>query len=311
MQERQPVNARRPNAQHDVAFGEGRVLEHIARQDRMPVLQRRLRTRAGVAAMLAEAAELARSELGFARALILTVAGGELVAAGTHALLDPDSDRLRRRVQAQPVALVAGTLEHRLVRGSTSTRRAREPESLLAAGLGLEHYALGVVAPEEHALALLVVDRPGEPLDALDRAMVVSLAATIGITLEHLVLHGRMAEVSMELRALTSSAQALMTEVLHAPVTIPTERRDNTTFPRPGAGAAPARGRARELLTDREIDVAGLLVQGRSNREIAAELIISQATVKDCIVRIRRKLQATNRVDAAARYLQLTQADGP
>lgn len=288
-----------------IVFREGRVLEHVERLERVPGIHRRLRSAASVAAMLAEAAELIRAECGFGRVCVLTVAGRELSAAGSHALKDPASDRLRRRVQASPVTLTRGTLEHQLIGG---TRRRPEPRSGLAEELGLVHHAYGVVAPESAALALLVVDRASTPLDALDRAMVASVAAMVGVTLEHIILRARMAEVSLELRGLTSSAQALMTEVLHAPLMMPTERRDTVAFPRPGIGGSALRGGVRQLLTHREDEVARLLVQGRTNREIAAELIISTATVKDCVVRIRRKLQASNRVDAAARYLQLTQA---
>ncbi|MCW3016288.1 MAG: hypothetical protein JWO02_3380 [Solirubrobacterales bacterium] len=288
---------------------DGRVLEHVQRLERVPVMHRRLRACTGVAAMLAQAADLTRSECGFARALVLSVGPGQLTAAGTHALSDPASDKLRRRVQGSPVMLVAGTAESDIIRGGRRRQPRTAPTSLLAETLGLEHYGFGAIAPESQALGLLVVERPDRPLDALDRALVTSVAAMVGVTLEHLILHARMTEVSMELRNLTSSAQALMTEVLHAPMTIPTERRHSTAFPRAGLASMPARGNVREILTDREIEIAALLVEGRSNREIAAHLILSPETVKDCVVRIRRKLQAGNRVEAAARYLQLTQAD--
>jgi DNA-binding NarL/FixJ family response regulator len=289
---------------------DARVHEHVQRLERVPAIHRRLRACTGVAEMLAVAAELTRAECGFTRALVLTVASGELTAAGTHALSDPASDKLRRRAQASPVMLVSGTVESDIVRSARGRRTRAVPTSLLAEALGLEHYGFGAIAPETQPLALLVVDRPDRPLDALDRAMVTSVAAMVGVTLEHLVLHARMSEVSMELRNLSSSAQALMTEVLHAPLTIPTERRHSTAFPRADLASMPARGSVREILTDREIEIAALLVEGRSNREIAAHLILSPETVKDCVVRIRRKLQAGNRVEAAARYLQLTQADG-
>lgn len=289
-------------------FGERRVRDHVVRLARLPELHRQLRMAAGAAAMLAQAADLVRSECGFARALVLTVADNDLTAAGTHALEDPASDRLRRRIQGTPLRLVSGTVEYRLIRGRRSGARGTASRSPLAEVLGLDHHAYGVISPEADPLALLVVDR-AEPLDALDRVIVANVAAMIGTALEHLVLRGRMAEVSLELRGMTSSAQALMSEVLHAPLTIPIERGQHTAFPRSGIAASAARGSVRELLTDRELAVAGLLVQGRSNREIATELIIAPSTVKDCVLRIRRKLQATNRVDAAARYLQLTQAD--
>jgi len=54
-----------------------------------------------------------------------------------------------------------------------------------------------------------------------------------------------------------------------------------------------------ETLTERELDVAHAVGQGRSNAEIAAELFMSLATVKAHISRIFAKLDASNRVQVA------------
>ncbi|TDD63406.1 response regulator transcription factor [Kribbella antibiotica] len=51
-------------------------------------------------------------------------------------------------------------------------------------------------------------------------------------------------------------------------------------------------------LSDREIGVLRLLALGRSNREIAADLLLGEATVKTHLVRIYRKLGAANRAAA-------------
>lgn len=55
------------------------------------------------------------------------------------------------------------------------------------------------------------------------------------------------------------------------------------------------------LMTDREIDVAVLVSQGRSNREIAAELDISVRTVEVHIGRVFAKLGVRNRVELSVR----------
>jgi DNA-binding NarL/FixJ family response regulator len=55
-----------------------------------------------------------------------------------------------------------------------------------------------------------------------------------------------------------------------------------------------------ESLTDRELDVARLVAQARTNAEIAAELFISPGTVKTHITNIQRKTGARNRVAIAA-----------
>jgi DNA-binding CsgD family transcriptional regulator len=64
----------------------------------------------------------------------------------------------------------------------------------------------------------------------------------------------------------------------------------------------------RRLLTVREVEVAALLARGRSNREIAQQLMVSPETVKAHVTRIMRKLNASNRAEAVARYLQLLAA---
>jgi DNA-binding NarL/FixJ family response regulator len=52
-------------------------------------------------------------------------------------------------------------------------------------------------------------------------------------------------------------------------------------------------------LTERELDVLRLIARGQSNGDIAAELHLSQATVKTHINRILTKLELTSRVQAA------------
>ncbi len=64
----------------------------------------------------------------------------------------------------------------------------------------------------------------------------------------------------------------------------------------------------RELsrLTDRELEVLRLMVQGRTNADIAREFVVSQGTVKFHVKNILRKLHAANRAEATSRYLRLT-----
>lgn len=51
-------------------------------------------------------------------------------------------------------------------------------------------------------------------------------------------------------------------------------------------------------LTDRELDILRRLARGLSNRDIAAEVFLSEATVKTHITRILRKLGLVSRVQA-------------
>jgi DNA-binding NarL/FixJ family response regulator len=60
-----------------------------------------------------------------------------------------------------------------------------------------------------------------------------------------------------------------------------------------------------ELLSAREREVLACLAQGRSNREIAAALSVTLATVKSHLVRIYAKLEAGNRNEALGRAVAL------
>jgi DNA-binding NarL/FixJ family response regulator len=68
---------------------------------------------------------------------------------------------------------------------------------------------------------------------------------------------------------------------------------DYVRRPRPGAAATEL-----DELTEREREVLVLIGRGRSNAEIAAELFVSEGTVKTHVNRILRKLDVRDRVQA-------------
>lgn len=72
-------------------------------------------------------------------------------------------------------------------------------------------------------------------------------------------------------------------------------------------GAAPPRpvAAAGSVLSKRERDVLAQIAQGRTNREIAAELFLGEETVKSHLSRLYAKLDATNRREAVSRALSL------
>ena len=66
----------------------------------------------------------------------------------------------------------------------------------------------------------------------------------------------------------------------------------------PGVPAAPPVSGELSELTPRELEVLQLLARGLSNAELAAELVLSEATVKTHVARILRKLGLRDRVQA-------------
>ncbi len=65
-----------------------------------------------------------------------------------------------------------------------------------------------------------------------------------------------------------------------------------------------APGRATGALTEDEARIAALVAEGRRNREIAADLYVSVATVEAHLTRIYRKLGVRSRTELSRRLLE-------
>lgn len=81
------------------------------------------------------------------------------------------------------------------------------------------------------------------------------------------------------------------------PSTPPSTPAPTPTRVSPGPGA--------ERLSERELEVLGLLASGRTNREIAGELFLAVGTVKAHANNVYRKLGARNRAEAVSRARDL------
>ncbi|WP_433167185.1 response regulator [Kribbella sp. CA-247076] len=57
-------------------------------------------------------------------------------------------------------------------------------------------------------------------------------------------------------------------------------------------------------LTDREVEILGLLATGQSNRELAKRLFVSEATIKSHLSHIYTKLEVDTRAAAVARAIE-------
>jgi DNA-binding NarL/FixJ family response regulator len=78
----------------------------------------------------------------------------------------------------------------------------------------------------------------------------------------------------------------------------PVTRRLLGAFARLGGSRGPTRDQV-EGLTDRETEVLVLVARGRSNAEIASELVVAEQTVKTHVSRILTKLGLRDRTQAA------------
>jgi DNA-binding NarL/FixJ family response regulator len=95
-------------------------------------------------------------------------------------------------------------------------------------------------------------------------------------------------ELAGAIRTVAAGDALLAPEITRAMI------EDYVQRPRPGA-ATPA---VLTVLTPRELEVLSLIARGRSNTEIAAELFLSEPTVKTHVSRILAKLGLRDRVHA-------------
>jgi non-specific serine/threonine protein kinase len=75
----------------------------------------------------------------------------------------------------------------------------------------------------------------------------------------------------------------------------------------PAGHAAGEAGRA--LLTPRELEVAGLIAEGLSNKAIAAKLVIAQRTVEAHVEHILDKLGFSSRAQVAAWVVEMSTSE--
>ena len=70
-------------------------------------------------------------------------------------------------------------------------------------------------------------------------------------------------------------------------------------------GTHPANGSLADSLTPRELEVLRLMQLGRTNRQVAEELYISQGTAKRHVENIIAKLEVSDRTQAVVKALEL------
>jgi len=169
---------------------------------------------------------------------------------------------------------------------------ARTPAPL-ARTLGWESYAVAALTIGGDVIGLLHADatRRGRMVDALDGEVVGQYAEELAGVFERAVLRH-----TLELhRAELSAAVHWMSSRLG-------RLEDAAGLMRPRGSGGDAR--SVETLTARELDVLRLLARGQTNLAIAKTLMVREGTVKYHVKNILRKLGATSRADAVARFVR-------
>jgi DNA-binding CsgD family transcriptional regulator len=172
---------------------------------------------------------------------------------------------------------------------------------------GWESYVAAPILVEGTAIALLHGDRaPGRrPLCDLDADALEHFAAGFAVVFERAVLRRRLRDQRREIRRISSWAEARAGEHGEGAITLSGEPPEESERRASAPELVTEDGLAMHL-TARELDVLRLLADGKTNGDIARALYVSEGTVKFHVKNILRKMQASNRADASARYLRLT-----
>jgi DNA-binding CsgD family transcriptional regulator len=280
----------------DVARGSDRVAERRAWLE--PYLDSDLMTRYIATGLVAEDAYWAGDLAGAVTAAQATIETATTWAAGTDTpqLIRPaaigigalaDQARLAR-ASGQPageLVAAAETLAATARRGASSRRKS---------GLGVD--GRGWLARAEAELRRAAGDNDPESWRAVTETFSPDFryeaARSRWRLAEALAEAGHRDEAQGEWRLAVAVADDLGATRLRAALTDLARRAR--------LGRADQRGSALGGLTARELDVLRLVAAGRSNREIAAELFISDKTVSVHVSSILGKLGAASRTEAAA-----------
>lgn len=175
-----------------------------------------------------------------------------------------------------------------LVRDAMDHPRTHKP--LVVAAEGTD-YVIAPIRRGTHVAGLLLADRSfsTDPLDELDAFALFAFAEGLSFAIECMLSDRRISHVRTELATMVSMI----------------ERASAGEPLAEGGNAATARPRDElELLTRRELEVLQLMADGRTNPEIARELVLSLSTVKSHVRGVLRKLGVSSRYQAIARYLR-------
>jgi DNA-binding CsgD family transcriptional regulator len=169
-------------------------------------------------------------------------------------------------------------------------------------------YVAAPIMPTGRVIGFLHADRLGqdEPVTTADRDNLWIFAEHFGFLYERAVLTERLAAQRAQLRQAFANAEGVVEELWHREIELTRSEQDVPEVTRTAAALLrPPESRLNGLMTRREREVLELMTSGATNTRIAEQLVISEGTVKSHVKHILRKLRASNRAEAVARYLQI------
>ncbi len=306
----------------DLSLLERELIEDGARRRTLALLQvqeglSKLRAIDAVATIVDRAPRELVESCGFDRAVLFRVHAGRMVMESAY--FGDDVEGAEKMVAfAQSVA---PPLDHMLLETQMIRRHApaivrdarndpRVNRPIIDFSL-TRSYVAAPVMPTGRVIGFLHADRlySGRTVDTIDRDTVWAFAEGFGYAFERTVLMERMRRQHVEVRSALATAeqaaQALQDADLELRKVEPVVRSTASRM------LAETASRVNDILTRREVEVLRLMADGRTNQQIADELVITPGTVKSHVKRVLRKMHATNRAEAASIYARLAAAPDP
>jgi DNA-binding CsgD family transcriptional regulator len=257
--------------------------------------------------------ELTRA-CGFARAMISRVHHSEWIPILPPPGLDSDTDNFRNAFGDQPkLPLAHMLLEAEMVRRRIGIRVEdaatdhRVHEAFVAVA-GAHGYVGAPIMPSGRVIGFLHADRIGQGHATTDEDLenIVLFAEHLGLLYERAAVAEELERRAVEVRSIQSALVRSIDALIGAELQLqPQAPVDPSTADGEADGDLAPPGRI-ALLSPREREVLDLIVAGETNGAIARELVLGEQTVKSHVSHILRKLRATSRAEAAARYLRIS-----
>jgi len=254
---------------------------------------------------------------GFERVLITRMtAPATMVLTAWHADPDPgDFDRRLTLWREHPPGVTHLVFEGELVR---RRRAGLMPDAQtnpmtykpVIEALATKAYVAAPLTPGAQVEGMVHADCLSRDVDELDCAVLAAFAEGLSIALERATIAERVRAHEQRLRGLFGQADGALETLVDGtfdmvvatpesgePVRATSARREPPSKDVPMGVLS--------LLTRREIEVLDMMSSGATNAAIGEALIISEVTVKSHVQHILRKLRASNRAEASARYIRL------
>jgi DNA-binding CsgD family transcriptional regulator len=244
------------------------------------------------------------------RAFLSTVRDGAMVVTAMWFDGDPTG------AEAALVALAGHPirLEHPLVEAEMIRRRRAtvvtdahlhsRVDAHLTDAMSWTSYLAAPIVVRGRVIAVLHGDLRADQPDVLDREVLWRFAVGLAQAYERATLRRLLRQEREQMRSFLDRLNVRLGELSDSTVQFaPWNDWHATTEAGARRRSASGHSALGGLLTAREAEVLSLVSQGLSNRQIADQLVISQATVKFHMNSLLKKLRAGNRAEAVSRYL--------